>query len=174
MLGALAARFAVNLDNRCADAPTVSPMPGTRVVRFGLTWAQRRWFLYATLAFQALVAGDWVLNHGRLGGGVGTGLAGLLLLAMAVAMRFVGVSLTDKHAVVHAIPGMRIPWHDVHDVEVEHLLGVKTVVIHHGGGRRTRLNAPTTAPWGEDADFHAKVGVIRTFWARHRDSRALT
>jgi hypothetical protein len=104
-------------------------------------------------------------------GGWGTGLVGLVLIGMAVVMRFVGVSLTDKHAVVHAIPGMRIPWHDVKEVEVEHAFGIKTVVLHHGPGRRTRLNAPTTGPLGRDEAFQEKVGVIRTFWAKHRDGQ---
>ena len=148
-------------------------MYGSRAIRFTLTWAQRRWFLYSVLGFEALVAADALLNDGAFGGGVGTALVGLVLVGMAVAMRFVGVSLTEKHAVVHAIPGMRIPWHDVNDVEVEHAFGVKTVVLHHGKGRRTRLNAPTTAPWGEDSAFQEKVGVIRSFWAKHRDLEVL-
>jgi hypothetical protein len=144
-------------------------MYGGRAVRYTLTWAQRRWFLYAVLGFEGLVVTDATLNDGALGGGWGTGSVGIALVGMAVAMRFVGVSLTEKHAVVHALPGMRIPWHDVDEVEVEHAFGIKTVVLHHGGGRRTRLNAPTTGPLGRDEAFQEKVGVIRSFWAKHRE-----
>jgi hypothetical protein len=144
-------------------------MYASKAIRFTLTWAQRRMFLYSVLGFEALVGADVLLNDGAYGGGIGTASVGVLLLAMAAAMRFVGISLTDKHAVVHSIPGMRIPWHDVNEVEIEHAFGVKTVVLHHGKGRRTRLTAPTTAPWGEDEAFQDKVGVIRSFWAKHRD-----
>jgi hypothetical protein len=147
-------------------------MYGGKVIRYTLTWAQRRWFLYACMGFESLVVVDATLNSGRLGGGWGTGLVGLALFGMALAMRFVGVSLTEKHAVVHALPAQRIPWHDVDEVEVEHAFGIKTVVLHHGGGRRTRLNAPTTGPLGRDEAFQEKVGVIRAFWAKHRETGA--
>lgn len=142
-------------------------------VRFTLTWNQRRWFFLCALAFQVAVLADWTVGGGQFGGGPGTAAVGLLLFVMAAAMRLVGVSLTEEHAVVHSIPGMRIPWHDVSEVEVENALGVKTVVLHHRG-RRTRLNAPTTAPWGEDREFQTKVGVIRSFWAGHRDAARAT
>lgn len=150
----------------------MTSMYGGKAVRFTLTWAQRRWFFYASLWFEAVVIADATLNDGRFGGSWRTALVGLVLFAMAAAMRVVGVSLTDKHAVVHAIPAQRIPWHDVDEVEVEHAFGIKTVVLHHAGGRRTRLNAPTTGPLGRDAEFQTKVGVIRSFWARHRDEAA--
>jgi hypothetical protein len=66
---------------------------------------------------------------------------------------------------------MVIPWDEVHEIEVSHQLGIKTVVVHHGKGthRRTRLSAPTTGPLGHDAEFQDKVRVMRSFWAAHRD-----
>jgi hypothetical protein len=137
-------------------------------VRFWLTWSQRRWFVGCVVAFELMVVLDATLDHGRLGGGWGTGITGLVLVGMAVAMRWVGTSLTQHGAVLHAVPSMTIPWADVHEIEVETQLGISTVVIHHGEGRRTRLNAPTTGPLGRDDEFQDKVRIMRTWWAAHR------
>jgi len=69
------------------------------------------------------------------------------------------------------VPTMVIPWEQVHEIEVEVQLGIKTVVVHHGTDRRrrrTRLSAPTTGPFGRDAEFGEKVRVMRSYWAAHR------
>lgn len=137
-------------------------------VRFGLTWTQRRWFVGCVLGFETIVLMDAVFNHGAYGGGWGTAITGGVLVGMAVAMKWVGTSLTHKGAVLHALPSMTIPWADVHEIEVETSLGISTVVIHHGEGRRTRLNAPTTGPLGRDDEFQDKVRIMRTWWASHR------
>ena len=139
-------------------------------VRFGLTWTQRRWFVGCVAAFELMVVLDATLDAGRLGGGWGTGITGLALVGMSIAMKWVGTSLTRHGAVLHAIPSMTIPWSEVHEIEVETQLGISTVVIHHGDGRRTRLNAPTTGPLGRDEDFHDKVRIMRTWWAKHRQA----
>lgn len=149
-------------------------MPPLAPVRLRLTWSQRRAFVLTVLGFQALVWGDALLNDGRFGGSSRTALAGLVLMAMAAATWWVGTSATRRGIVVHAVPTMVIPWDEVHEIEVEHQLGIKTVVVHHGTAvrRRTRLAAPTTGPLGRDTDFQDKVGVLRSHWAAHRAGRA--
>jgi hypothetical protein len=139
-----------------------------RRVRFGLTWSQRRAFVFSVLWFQALVWADALFNHGRFGGSLKTALVGLLLIGLAAATWWVGTSLTKRGLVIHSVPTMVIPWDEVHEIEVEISMGIKTVVVHHGERRRTRLSAPTTGPLGRDKDFQDKVRVMRTFWAAQR------
>ena len=140
-------------------------------IKLRLTWSQRRAFVVATAVFQALVWWDALLDHGRLGGSWETALAGLALAAMAAATWWLGTSLTRRGLVVHAVPPLLIRWEDVHEIEVESLAGISTVVVRHGS-RRTRLVAPTTGPLGRDRDFHDKVRILRTFWAAHRTESA--
>ena len=151
-----------------------SDMSPLAPVRLRLTWSQRRAFVLTVVGFQALVWADVLLNEGRFGGGPGTALAGLVFLVMAAATWWIGTSATRRGLVVHAVPTLVIPWDEVHEIEVENQLGVKTVVVHHGSGvrRRTRLAAPTTGPIGRDAAFQEKVGVLRSFWAAHRATQA--
>lgn len=141
-------------------------------LRLRLTWSQRRAFVLSVLGFQLLVWADALLNGGRLGGGAGTALAGLVLTAMAAATWWVGTSATRRGLVVHAVPTLVIPWADVHEIEVEEQLGIKTVVVHHGERRRTRLSAPTTGLLGRDDAFHDKVRELRTYWAAQRSQQA--
>jgi hypothetical protein len=142
-------------------------------VKFALTWSQRRAFVLSVLGFQALVWADVAFNEGRYGGSGKTALVGLLLIGLAAATWWVGTSLTKRGLVVHSVPTMVIPWDQVHEIEIECSLGIKTVVVHHGERRRTRLSAPTTGPLGYDKDFQDKVRVMRSFWAAHRtDSKA--
>ena len=139
-------------------------------IRLHLTWSQRRAFVLTVLGFQALVWGDALLNEGRYGGSWKTATAGVVFCGMAAATWWIGTSLTHRGVVVHAVPTMVIPWEQVHEIEVEVQLGIKTVVVHHGTDRRrrTRLSAPTTGPLGRDAEFGEKVRVMRTYWAAHR------
>lgn len=143
-------------------------------VRLRLTWSQRRAFVLTVLGFQALVWADALLNDGRFGGSGRTAVAGLVLIAMAAATWWVGTSATRRGIVVHAVPTLIIPWDQVHEIEVEYQLGIKTVVVHHGDTvrRRTRLSAPTTGPLGRDEMFQEKVRVLRSHWAAHRSSQA--
>jgi hypothetical protein len=153
-------------------APYRSDMaPSPVSIRLRLTWSQRRAFVLSVLAFQALVWSDVLLNDGGYGGSWKTALAGVAFCGMAAATWWIGTSLTHRGVVVHAVPTMVIPWDEVHEIEVENQLGIKTVVVHHGKGtrRRTRLSAPTTGPLGRDAEFQDKVRVMRSFWAAHRD-----
>jgi hypothetical protein len=145
-------------------------MPAHATLRLRLTWSQRRAFVLTVLGFQALVWSDVLLNDGRLGGGPGTALAGLVLVLMAAATWWVGTSATARGIVVHAVPTVTIPWDEVREIEVTHQLGVKTVVVHHGTTerRRTRLSAPTTGPLGRDDAFQDKVHDLRRQWAAHR------
>lgn len=150
-------------------------MPSLTSVRLRLTWSQRRAFVLTVLGFQALVWADALLNDGRLGGSWRTALAGLGLIVMAAATWWVGTSLTRRGLVVHALPTLVIPWDQVHEIEVEHQLGIKTVVVHHGAAgakRRTRLSAPTTGLLGRDEQFQEKVRVLRTYWAERRSEFA--
>ena len=150
-------------------------MSSPTTLRLRLTWRQRRAFVLTVAAFEVMVWADMLLNDGRFGGGTGTAVAGLVLVGMAAATWWVGTSATKRGIVVHAVPTMVIPWEQVHEIEVSHQLGIKTVVVHHGtaaGRRRTRLSAPTTGPIGRDDDFHDKVRNLRSHWAAHRASRA--
>lgn len=139
-------------------------------VRLRLTWSQRRAFVLTVLGFQGLVWADALLNDGRFGGSPQTALAGLVLIVMAAGTWWVGTSLTGRGLIVHAVPTLVIPWDQVHEIEIENQLGIKTVVVHHGTTvrRRTRLAAPTTGPLGHDAQFQDKVRVLRACWAAQR------
>lgn len=137
-------------------------------VKFGLTWSQRRAFVLCVLGFQVLVWADALLNDGRFGGSWRTALVGLALIGMAAATWWVGTSVSRRGLVIHSVPTMVIPWDEVHEIEVESSLGIRTVVVHHGERRRTRLSAPTTGLVGRDDDFHDKVRVLRSFWSAHR------
>lgn len=145
--------------------------PSPASIRMYLTWSQRRAFVLSVLGFQVLVWGDALFNHGRFGGSWKTALAGVAFCGMAAATWWIGTSLTQRGVVVHAVPRLLIPWDEVLEIEVEHQLGISTVVVHHGkdARRRTRLSAPTTGPLGRDAEFQDKVRAMRTFWAAHRD-----
>ena len=149
----------------------MSPLPP---LRLRLTWSQRRAFVLTVLGFQALVWGDYLVNDGQFGGGPKLALAGLALMGMAAATCWVGTSMTLRGIVVHAVPTLLIPWDEVHEIEVEDQLGIKTVVVHHGSRvrRRTRLAAPTTGPLGRDEDFHDKVRAMRAYWASQRAGAA--
>ena len=137
-------------------------------VKFALTWSQRRSFVLSVLGFQALVWADVLLNQGRFGGSWKTALVGLGLLGMAAATWWIGTSVSRRGLVVHSVPTMVIPSEEVREIEVEVQLGIRTVVVHHGDRRRTRLSAPTTGLMGRDDDFHDKVHVLRSFWTAHR------
>lgn len=148
---------------------------GTDRVRLRLTWSQRRAFVLTVLGFQVLVWADVLLNDGRFGGSPRTALAGLGLMVMAAATWWVGTSATRRGLVVHAVPTLVIPWEQVHEIEVAHQLGIKTVVVHHGipgQRRRTRLAAPTTGPLGHDAEFQEKVHALRSYWVARRSETA--
>ncbi|MGH8891833.1 MAG: hypothetical protein ACRDWY_00765 [Actinomycetes bacterium] len=147
-------------------------MSPLKPVRLRLTWSQRRAFVLTVVGFQVLVWGDALLNDGRLGGSGKTALAGLALIAMAALTWWVGTSATRRGILVHALPPMVIPWEEVHEIVVEHQLGIKTVVVHHGTTvrRRTRLSAPTTGPLGRDADFQEKVRILRCYWTAVRSA----
>lgn len=150
-------------------------VPGSEPLRLRLTWSQRRAFVLTVLGFQALVWADVLLNDGRFGGSGRTALAGLGLMVMAAATWWVGTSATRRGLVVHAVPRLVIPWDEVAEIEVEHQLGIKTVVVHHGipgQRRRTRLSAPTTGPLGRDEAFQEKVRDLRSYWAARRSETA--
>jgi hypothetical protein len=137
-------------------------------VKISLTWSQRRAFVLSVLGFQALVWADALLNEGRLGGSWRTALVGLALIGMAGATWWIGTSVTRRGLVIHSVPTMVIPWDEVHEIEVESQLGMRTVVVHHGQRRRTRLSAPTTGLMGRDDEFQDKVRMLRSFWTAHR------
>jgi len=147
-------------------------------VRLRLTWRQRRAFVVTVLVYQVLVWSDALLNQGRFGGNSRTAIAGAVFLVMAATTWWIGTSLTRRGLVVHALPPMVIPWHQVREIEVQTQLGNKIVVVHYGSdaspgvARRTTLAAPTTGPLGRDEEFQDKVQVLRSFWAAHRDRAA--
>jgi hypothetical protein len=140
-------------------------------VKISLTWSQRRAFVLSVLGFQALVWGDTLLNDGRFGGSWRTALVGFALIGMAAATWWIGTSVSRRGLIVHSVPTLVIPWDEVHEIEVESSMGIRTVVVHHGKRRRTRLSAPTTGLMGRDDDFQDKVRVLRSFWTAHRSEQ---
>lgn len=140
----------------------------TKRVKISLTWSQRRSFVLSVAGFQALVWADVLLNDGRFGGSWRTALVGLALIGMAAATWWIGTSVSRRGLVIHSVPTLVIPWDEVHEIEVETSLGIRTVVVHHGQRRRTRLSAPTTGLMGRDDEFQDKVRVLRSYWTAHR------
>lgn len=152
----------------------MSARPHPQPVRLRLTWRQRRAFVLTVLGYQVLVWADYLLNDGAFGGGPRTAVAGAAFLLMAAATWWIGTSANRRGLVVHALPPMVIPWHEVREIEVRTHVGRKVVVVHHGSAtpRTTTLSAPFTGPIGRDELFHDKVRALRTFWAAHRESAA--
>lgn len=93
---------------------------------------------------------------------------GVLLPLVLIASRSFGVTLTPSEAVAHNLRRRTIPWSDVQAVQIESLLGSRTVVIYEAGGRRTRLRAPTTGFLSWDRGFEEKFHTIGRWWLDHR------
>lgn len=96
-----------------------------------------------------------------------TAWAALLLLALVIPTRF-GITLTPSAAIVHNLRRRTIPWADIQAIQIEPLLGSRTVVLHEASGRRTRLRAPITGPLSWDRRFEEKFHTIGQWWLAHR------
>lgn len=109
-------------------------------------------------------------DGGSSGFALGTGLViwGVLLPLLLITSRSFGITLTPSAAVVHDFRRRSIPWSDVQAVQIEVLLGSRTVVICEAGGRATRLRAPTTGFLGWDRGFEEKSHTIGGWWLDHR------
>lgn len=95
-------------------------------------------------------------------------LWGVLVLLALTTTRTLGVTLTPSAAVAHNFRRRTIRWSNVQAVQVETLLGSRTVVIHEAGGRTTRLRAPVTGFLNWDRRFEEKFHTIGRWWLDHR------
>ncbi|MEV7244105.1 hypothetical protein AB0N92_23060 [Streptomyces sp. NPDC093248] len=92
----------------------------------------------------------------------------LVWCVVPIASRLFGVTLTPSAAIVHNLRRRTIPWSSVQAIQIESLLGSRTVVIYEAGGRRTRLRAPITASLNRDRCFEEKFHTIGRWWLDHR------
>ncbi|KPI02346.1 hypothetical protein OK074_5347 [Actinobacteria bacterium OK074] len=93
--------------------------------------------------------------------------AAMLVLGVLLPSYF-GVNLTPSAAVVHNFRRRTIPWADIQGIQIESILGARTVVLYEANGRRTRLRAPTTGFLAWDPGFEEKFHVIGGWWLEHR------
>lgn len=91
----------------------------------------------------------------------------LLALGPALSFRF-GITLTPTAAVVHNLRRRTIPWSGIQGVQIESVLGTRSVVLYEAGGRRTVLRAPQTAFLSWDRHFEEKFHVVGEWWLSHR------
>lgn len=110
------------------------------------------------------------MGGGSFGRVLGTGLVvwGVLLPLLLITSRSFGVTLTPAAAVVHNFRRRPIQWSDVQAIQIESLLGSRTVVIYEAGGRSTRLRAPSTGFLSWDRGFEEKFHTIGRWWLDHR------
>nr|WSY53555.1 hypothetical protein OG999_27815 [Streptomyces sp. NBC_00886] len=91
------------------------------------------------------------------------------LLALDVVLpSYFGITLTPSAAVVRNLRRRTIPWADIQGVQIESILGTRSVVLHEADGRRTRLRAPFTGFLAWDRHFEEKFHVIGRWWLDHR------
>lgn len=145
-------------------------MPLERI-RYRLTRLQRLLPVAPSIvmvtAFQALL---W-LDGGPFGPVLVTGLLMWGVLPMVVlALTPFGVTLTPSAAIVHNLRRRTIPWSNVQAIQIESLLGSRTIVIYEGGGRRTRLRAPITGFPIWDRSFEEKFDTIGRWWLDHHSA----
>ncbi|MEU9454822.1 hypothetical protein [Streptomyces sp. NPDC048277] len=92
----------------------------------------------------------------------------LLVPAALIASWPFGVTLTPSAAIVHTLRRRTVPWSNVQAIQIESLLGSRTVVIYEAGGRTTRLRAPITGFLNWDRGFEEKFHTIGRWWLAHR------
>ncbi|MFF7473687.1 hypothetical protein [Streptomyces sp. NPDC008092] len=93
---------------------------------------------------------------------------GVLLPLVLITSRRFGVTLTPSAAIAHNFRRRTIPWSNVQAIQIESLLGSRTVVIYEAGGRRTRLRAPMSGFLSWDHSFEEKFHTIGRWWLDHR------
>lgn len=93
---------------------------------------------------------------------------GVLLPLALITTRSFGVTLTPSAAIAHNLRRRTIQWSDVQAIQIESLLGSRTVVIYEAGGRHTRLRAPMTGFLSWDRGFEEKFHTIGRWWLDHR------
>ncbi len=137
-------------------------------VRYRLTRRQRLLTAVPAIVVMAFQVLFW-LDGGPFGPVLVSLLMWAVLLPVApITARYFGVTLTPSAAVVHNLRRRTIPWSNVQAVQIEHLLGSRTVVIYEAGGRRTRLRAPITGFLSWDRSFEEKFHTIGRWWLYHR------
>ncbi|WP_329300851.1 hypothetical protein OG410_22505 [Streptomyces sp. NBC_00659] len=92
----------------------------------------------------------------------------VLVLTLAVASSFFGITLKPSAARVHGLRRRTILWASVQDVRVEQVMGGRVVALYEADGRRTRLRAPFTGFLQQDRRFEEKFHVIGQWWLAHR------
>ncbi|WP_245608054.1 hypothetical protein [Streptomyces hokutonensis] len=92
---------------------------------------------------------------------------GLLVLDILLPAYF-GVTLTESAAVVRNLRRRTIPWADIQSIQIESIMGTRTVVLYEANGRRTRLRSPSTGFLAWDRRFEEKFHVIGQWWLTHR------
>ncbi|MFJ9244158.1 hypothetical protein [Streptomyces sp. NPDC101776] len=92
---------------------------------------------------------------------------GVLVLDILLPAYF-GVTLTESAAVVRNLRRRTIPWADIQSIQIESVMGTRTVVLYETNGRRTRLRAPSTGFLAWDRRFEEKFHVIGQWWLTHR------
>lgn len=92
---------------------------------------------------------------------------GLLVVDILLPVYF-GVTLTESAAVVRNLRRRTIPWADIQSIQIEPVMGTRTVVLYETNGRRTRLRAPSTGFLAWDRRFEEKFHVIGQWWLTHR------
>ncbi|MFG2954335.1 hypothetical protein ACGF5O_11460 [Streptomyces sp. NPDC048291] len=139
-------------------------------IRYRLTIRQRLLPMLPGLGVVMLSQGLFWFEGGSFDPVIVPGLFvwGVLLPLVQIATRGFGVTLTPSAAVVHNFRRRTIPWANVQAIQIESLLGSRTVVIYEAGGRQTRLRAPTTGFLTWDRDFEGKFHTIGRWWLDHR------
>jgi hypothetical protein len=92
---------------------------------------------------------------------------GLLVVGLLLPSYF-GVTLTESAAVVRNLRRRTIPWADIQSIQIESIMGTRTVVLYEANGRSTRLRAPSTGFLAWDRRFEEKFHVIGQWWLTHR------
>jgi hypothetical protein len=92
---------------------------------------------------------------------------GLVLLGTLLPSCF-GLTLTPSAAVVRNLRRRTIPWPDIQAIQVEPIMGIRSIVLYEANGRRTQLRAPTTGFLAWDRHFERKFHAIETWWLTHR------
>ncbi|MFD4503304.1 hypothetical protein [Streptomyces sp. NPDC058457] len=145
----------------------VETMPSERI-RYRLTPLQSLPSVAPAIIITAVQVLFW-LDDGPFGPVIASLLMwGVLLPVVLVTSRRLGVTLTPSAAIVHNLRRRTVPWSNVQAIQIESLLGSRTVVIYEAGGRCTRLRAPITGFLSWDRSFEEKFHTIGRWWLDHR------
>ena len=141
--------------------------------RFRLSRLQRRLVLLFYPPILLVVLGPALISgHAADGAAVITVVElGIFALLYRVSRGF-GIELQEHCALLVGLRHQLLPWDDVQAVEVDSMLGTRSVVLV-GVNHRYRLRAPVTGPLQKDEDFDEKAESIRWWWVTHREPSSL-